>query len=62
MVAMKYTCSVREVEIVEIDSEDCKVLDDVGKEYTDKSEEPLKKVFVHEGNEERFFLLGFGLA
>lgn len=39
-----------------------KVLDDVGKEPAEKSKEALKKVLVQEDDEERFFLIGSGLA
>ena len=38
------------------------VLEDVGKEPAEKSEEALKNIHVQNGDEERFFLLGSGLA
>ncbi|GMP63184.1 hypothetical protein CsSME_00024977 [Camellia sinensis var. sinensis] len=62
MAAMKTTCNIREPGKAEIEDEDIEVLDDVGKEPAEKSEETLKKILVQEGNEERFFLLGSGLA
>ncbi|KAF5934467.1 hypothetical protein HYC85_030638 [Camellia sinensis] len=42
MAAMKSTCSIREPEKVEIENEDIEVLNDVGKEPTERSEEALK--------------------
>ena len=62
MTAMKSTCSIREPRKAEVEDEDMEVLEDVGKEPAEKSEEALKKVFVQEDDEERFFLLGSGLA
>ena len=62
MAATKSTCNIREPKEAEIENEDMEVLDDVGKEPTEKSEETLKKILVQEGDEERFFLLGSGLA
>ncbi|GMP79097.1 hypothetical protein CsSME_00034767 [Camellia sinensis var. sinensis] len=62
MAAMKSTYSIREPEKAEIEDEDIEVLNDVGKEPTEKSEETLKKILVQDGDEERFFLLGSGLA
>ena len=38
------------------------VLEDIDKEPAEKSEEALKKILVQDGDEERFFLLGSGLA
>ena len=61
MAVMKSTCSIREPEKAEIENEDIEVLDDVGKEPAERSEEALK-ILVQEGDEERFFLLGVGLA
>ena len=54
MAAMKSTCSIREPKEAEIEDEDMEVLDDVGKEPAEKSEETLKKILVQEGDEERF--------
>lgn len=62
MAAMKSTCSIQEPKRAEIEDEDVEVLKDVGKEPTEKSEEALKKILVQQGDEERFFLLGPGLA
>lgn len=62
MAAMKSTCNIQEVETVEIEDENRKVLDDVRKEPADKSEKALKKILVQEGDEECFFLLGSGLG
>ncbi|CAL5392905.1 unnamed protein product [Camellia sinensis] len=62
MAVMKSTCNVREAETVEIEDDDREVLDDIGKEIADKSEEALKKILVQESDEERFFLLGSSLA
>ncbi|CAL5380994.1 unnamed protein product [Camellia sinensis] len=59
---MKSTCSIREPEKAEIKNEDVEVLEDVSKEPAENSEEALKKILVQEGDEERFFLLGSGLA
>ena len=56
MAAMKSTCSRREPKKTDIEDED------VGKEPAEKSEEALKKILVQDGYEERFFLLGSGLA
>ncbi|XP_028092886.1 uncharacterized protein LOC114293065 [Camellia sinensis] len=60
--AMKYTYTVREAEMAEVEDEDQEVLDNVGKEPANKSQKPLKKVLVQERDEERFFLLELGLA
>ncbi|KAF5931916.1 hypothetical protein HYC85_028087 [Camellia sinensis] len=46
MAAMKSTCSIREPEKAEIENEDIEVLDDVGKEPAEKSEEALNKILV----------------
>ena len=62
MAAMKSICSIRKPEKAKIEDEDVKVLEDVGKEPAEKSEETLKKILVQEGVEERFFLLGSSLA
>ena len=62
MATMKSTCSIREPEKAEIEGEDVEVLEDVGKEPAKKSKEALKKILIQEGDEERFFLLGSGLA
>ena len=56
MAAMKSTCSIRELEKAEIENEDIEVLDDVGKDPAEKSEESLK-ILIQEVDEERFFLL-----
>ena len=58
---MKSTCSIREPEKAEIENEDIEVLNDVGQEPAERSEEALK-ILVQEGDEERSFLLGSGLA
>ncbi|XP_028125312.1 uncharacterized protein LOC114322230 [Camellia sinensis] len=50
------------LQIEEIEDEDQKVLEDVDKEPADKSQEPLKKIKVNEGDEERFLHIGYGLA
>ena len=52
MAAMKSTCSVREPKEAEIKDEDIEVLEDVGKEPVEKSEEALKKILVQDGDEE----------
>ncbi|XP_028080064.1 uncharacterized protein LOC114281712 [Camellia sinensis] len=62
MVEMKSNCNVREAKKVEIEDKDIGVLDDVGKEPVEKSEEALKKILVREEDEERFLLLSLGLA
>ena len=62
MAAMKSTCNIREVEAAEIVDEDIEVLEDVGKAPAKKSEEALKKVLDQQGDEERFFFPGSGLA
>ena len=62
MAAMKSTCNIREPEKAEIEDEDVEVLEDVDKEPAEKSEEALKKILVQDGDEERFFLRGSGLA
>ena len=59
---MKSICTIREPEKAEIEDEDVEVLEDVGKEPAEKSEEALKKILIQEGDEERFFLLSSGLA
>ena len=62
MAAMKSTFSIRELGIAEIEDEDVEVLEDVGKEPVKKSKEALKKILGQDRDEERFFLLGSGLA
>ncbi|GMP72477.1 hypothetical protein CsSME_00030506 [Camellia sinensis var. sinensis] len=62
MATMKSTCSIREPKEAEIEDKDMEVLNDVGKEPAEKTEETLKKILVQEGDEERFFLLDSGLA
>ena len=62
MAAKKSTCSIREPKKAEIEDEDVEVLEDIGKEPAEKSEEALKKILVQDGDEERFFLLGSSLA
>ena len=46
MAAMKTTCSIRKPKEAEIEDEDMEVLEDVGKEPTEKSEATLKKILV----------------
>ncbi|GMP39184.1 hypothetical protein CsSME_00010126 [Camellia sinensis var. sinensis] len=41
---MKSTCNIREPEKAEIEDEDVEILEDVGKEPAEKSEEALKKI------------------
>ncbi|XP_028081944.1 uncharacterized protein LOC114283321 [Camellia sinensis] len=59
---MKSSCNIREAEATKIKDEDMEVLEDVDKEPAEKSEEALKKIFVQQENDERFFLLGSGLT
>ena len=56
------TYNIKEAKIVELEDKDMEVLDEVGKEPTNKSEEALKKILVQEDDEEHFFLLNSGLA
>ena len=46
MVAMKSTYNIQEPETAEIEDENVEVLEDVGKEPAEKSEEALKKITV----------------
>lgn len=63
MVAIKSTCNVQEIKKAEIKDEDMeKIIYDISKKLIEKSEEAMKKILVQEGDKERFFLLGSGLA
>ncbi|GMP36962.1 hypothetical protein CsSME_00008884 [Camellia sinensis var. sinensis] len=54
MTAMKSTCSIREPRKAEVEDEDMEVLEDVGKEPAEKSEEALKKSFRPRGRRRAF--------